>query len=76
MASADIPLRASDAGPESQQPRDAYDWLYEAEELAALARRIPKLSGDTPEERNEAKIAVIEKGIAAFQEAKELLLCR
>jgi len=71
-----LPLRASDAGPESQDP--GYDWrdyLDFAGDEKTYASRAMTVPGDTPAARNAARIRRIDAAIEHLQRAKELL-CR
>lgn len=74
-----VPDRASNAGPESQEPpKDWMDWLFDAEDACRDARNAETQPYNSPRDRawgNRARIRAIERAVAALQEARELL-CR
>lgn len=71
-----IPDRASNAGPEPGAQPAWRDLLDDAREYAQKADRTEaSYLGFTAAEHNARRIALIDRAIAALQEAKELL-CR
>lgn len=78
MAQTTIPDRASNAGPEQDEPMDWRDYIDVARDAARRAARTEQSEPDArfrEERRNRARIRHIEEAIAALQEARELL-CR
>ena len=68
-----LPARASDSGPDAQEPLDWRDQIDEAIDSARRAARAESLLGNTPAERNRERVRHINAAMDALLEARGLL---